>query len=68
MRTSWSAVSPVVSLAAHLDLAAGGPDHPAMAFIRVDFPAPFGPTMAVIAPGLASREMSSMMGGPPYPR
>src|SRR5579859_636899 len=40
---------------------------PLSALSRVDFPAPFGPTMAVIFPARTVSEMSSMIGGPPYP-
>src|SRR5580704_9969366 len=40
---------------------------PLSALSSVDFPAPFGPTMAVIFPARIVSEMSSMMGGPPYP-
>src|SRR5579862_2926076 len=40
---------------------------PLIALSSVDFPAPFGPTMAVIFPARTVSEMSSMIGGPPYP-
>src|SRR5215469_14989987 len=40
---------------------------PASALSRVDFPAPFGPTTAVIFPACTEIETSSMTGGPPYP-
>src|SRR5579859_25841 len=40
---------------------------PLSAFSSVDFPAPFGPTTAVIFPGYTLSETSSMTGGPPYP-
>src|SRR6516162_6530221 len=40
---------------------------PLSALSSVDLPAPFGPTMAVIFPARTVSEMSSMIGGPPYP-
>src|SRR5579872_929677 len=40
---------------------------PTSALSSVDFPAPFGPTMAAICPARTVSEMSSMIGGPPYP-
>src|SRR6266700_3798296 len=40
---------------------------PLSALSSVDFPAPFGPTMAAIFPARTVSEMSSMIGGPPYP-
>src|SRR5580693_9075882 len=40
---------------------------PLSALSSVDFPAPFGPRMAVIFPARTVSEMSSMIGGPPYP-
>ena len=38
---------------------------PLSVFSRVDFPAPLGPTTAVIFPGYTLSETSSMIGGPP---
>src|SRR5215469_1126047 len=40
---------------------------PLKALSRVDLPAPFGPTMAVIFPDSTASETSSTIGGPPYP-
>src|SRR6516162_7324283 len=40
---------------------------PLSALRTVDLPAPLGPTMAAICPARTVSEMSSMIGGPPYP-
>ena len=40
---------------------------PSMAFIAVDFPAPFGPRIATISPRSTLTVQDVIMSGPPYP-
>jgi hypothetical protein len=65
--TSFSAGCPVTSTPMTVTVPAVGRMSPAIAFSKVDFPAPLGPTMAVIAPLRATTLTPSMTGGPPYP-
>src|SRR5437016_13330032 len=66
-RTSFSVGWPVTCRPSTRTLPAVGRISPATALSSVDFPAPLGPTTAVIWPRRAVMLTPSMMGGPPYP-
>src|SRR5579872_398746 len=65
--TIFSAARPVTSLPSTVTLPALGRISPAIALSSVDLPAPFGPTIAVIAPRRATMLTPLITGGPPYP-
>src|ERR1700693_3150862 len=66
-RTSFSDGNPVASLPSTLTVPALERITPAIALSNVDFPAPLGPTIAVMAPRWARTLTPSTIGAPPYP-
>src|SRR5436853_7865243 len=67
LRINCSGARPVTSSPSSSTCPCCGRMTPVIVRSSVDFPAPFGPTIAVTRPGVASMLMSWMMGGPPYP-
>src|SRR5580700_1761901 len=66
-RTSFSDARPVASRPSIITVPALALMTPAIALSNVDFPAPLGPTTAVMAPRRARTLTFSTIGGPPYP-